>query len=387
MNVIDSSFSTRTLQSSYCSLPAHRHLSENSPSARGRRKARALKRERTRRVRRNRSSVRMTGKNQGQELLTLFPSSRASFLNSCLSFFCFWLLVPASPNLITEQPTAFHAILGITLFLFGNLIAFDPSLALEGECASPTAYWLAALDVFETGESLPSRIDPAMCDAPEDWRMAVVWGRTLVCLANVKITRSIEAAKGCSDCLRSQACFTVEDEPDWSPDSPFHAIASRRPPVTRRMTLTSASAHDLMVLAIDQLFRGILHMPRSPPSSTDASPQSMLTIGPNFSRPGELFAIASEVLGVAERLDSPEDRHRFSRWADSIFNQVLKSSSSANAEWSTRVSLSRGRCWLNMASSKMEEFEGCMERGDNTILSSPQVAETREELATGLLFC
>jgi hypothetical protein len=192
--------------------------------------------------------------------------------------------------------------------------------------------------------------------------------------------------RGNSACLSSQACFTAEDEPDWSPDSPFHAIASRRPPVTRRMTLTSASAHDLMVLAMDQFSRGILHMPRRVPPSTGNLRQSMLTIGPYFSRPGELFAIASEVLGVAERLDSSEDRHHFSLWADSIFNQVSKSSSGTDAEWSTRVALSRGRCWLNMASSKIEEYETIMEQGDNTILNSPQVEETREELSTGLFF-
>jgi len=289
-----------------------------------------------------------------------------------------------SLNLIAEQPTAFHTILGITLFLFGNLMAHDPTLALEGESASPTAYWLAALDVFETGENLPSRTDPEMSGAPEDWRMAVVWGRTLVCLADVKITRSIDAAQGNSACLNSKPSFTAEDEPDWSPDSPFHAIASRRPPVTRRMTLTSASAHDLMVLAMDQFSRGILHMPRRVPPSTGSPRQSLLTIGPYFSRPGELFAIASEVLGVAERLDSPEDRHYFSLWADSIFNQVSKSSSGMDTEWSTRVALSRGRCWLNMASSKIEEYEAGIERGDDTILNSPQVEETREELSTGL---
>ena len=288
-----------------------------------------------------------------------------------------------SSSSIAEQPTAFHAILGITLFLFGNLMAYDPSLALEGESASPTAYWLAALDVFETGENLPSRTDPKMCNAAEDWRMAVVWGRTLVCLADVKITRSIKTIQGNLGCLDPQPSFTAEDEPDWSPDSPFHAIASRRPPVTRRMTLTSASAHDLMVLAMDQFSRGILHMPRRVPPSTGDLRQSALTIGPYFSRAGELFAIASEVVGVAERLDSPEDRHRFSLWADSIFNQVSKSICETDTEWSTRVALARGRCWLNMASSKIEEFEAIMEQGDDTILTSPQVEETREELSTG----
>ena len=286
-------------------------------------------------------------------------------------------------SLIAEHPTAFHTILGITLFLFGNLMAHDPTLALEGESASPTAYWLAALDVFETGENLPSRTDPEMSGAPEDWRMAVVWGRTLVCLADVKITRSINAALGSSE---PKASFTAEDEPDWSPDSPFHAIASRRPPVTRRMTLTSASAHDLMVLAMDQFSRGILHMPRRVPPSAGNPRRSLLSIGPYFSRPGELFAIASEVLGVAERLDSPEDRHHFSLWADSIFNQVSKSSSGEDIEWSTRVALSRGRCWLNMASSKIEEYEAIIEQGDDTILNSPQVEETREELSKGLFF-
>ena len=125
-------------------------------------------------------------------------------------------------------------------------------------------------------------------------------------------------------------------------------------------------------------------MPRRVPPSTGGPRQSQLTIGPYFSRAGELFAIASEVLGVAERLDSPEDRHRFSLWADSIFNQVSKSSSGTDTEWSTRVALSRGRCWLNMASSKIEEYEAVIEQGDGTILNSPQVEETREELSTGL---
>ena len=112
---------------------------------------------------------------------------------------------------MTEQPTTFYPLLGITLFLFGNLITCDPSLALEGEPASPTAYWLAALNVFETGESLPSRTDLKMYDAPEDWRMSVVWGLTLVYLADVKITWSINAAQGGKDYLSPKACFTVED--------------------------------------------------------------------------------------------------------------------------------------------------------------------------------
>ncbi|GAW08537.1 hypothetical protein LENED_010598 [Lentinula edodes] len=64
----------------------------------------------------------------------------------------------AFPNCkCVEPPTAFHAIFGTALFLFGNLVAQDPSVALEGEPDSPSQYWLAALDVFETGENLPTR--------------------------------------------------------------------------------------------------------------------------------------------------------------------------------------------------------------------------------------
>ncbi|KAJ7724051.1 hypothetical protein B0H14DRAFT_3004317 [Mycena olivaceomarginata] len=62
-----------------------------------------------------------------------------------------------SPKKMVKSPTAFHAILGTALFLFGNLIAQDASLALPDEPSSPATYWLAALDVFETGENLPSR--------------------------------------------------------------------------------------------------------------------------------------------------------------------------------------------------------------------------------------
>lgn len=83
-----------------------------------------------------------------------------------------------------DLPTAFHALLGTSLFLFGNLIAQSPSLALEGEPTNPMPYWLAALDVFETGDNLPSRTSGRHTDLPEDWRMAIVWGRTLVCVAD-----------------------------------------------------------------------------------------------------------------------------------------------------------------------------------------------------------
>ena len=170
-----------------------------------------------------------------------------------------------------ELPTAFHAIFGITLFLMGSLIAQDPSVVLPDEPDAPSTYWLAALDVFETGENLPSRVGGGGLDTAEDWRMAIVWGRTLVSLADEKVTHSMRLAKAAPATPAPPAlpelAYTpaaspfAMSEPQWPASSPFHAIAQFRPPVTRRMSLYAASAHDIMVLAMDQFSRGIFHMP------------------------------------------------------------------------------------------------------------------------------
>ena len=76
----------------------------------------------------------------------------------------------------------------------GNLVAQDSSIVLPGEPDAPSTYWLAALDVFETGENLPSRIGGNNLDNAEDWRMAIVWGRTLVCLADEKVRQKMAAS-------------------------------------------------------------------------------------------------------------------------------------------------------------------------------------------------
>ncbi|KAF8643004.1 hypothetical protein AX16_009249 [Volvariella volvacea WC 439] len=260
-----------------------------------------------------------------------------------------------------ELPTAFHAIFGTALFLFGNLIAQEPSLALEGEPIDPIPYWFAALDIFETGENLPSRTNGRHAGLPEDWRMAIVWGRTLVCIADEIVTRTRKAkdeaaasagamgmgltpgvagaaavsAPGMSGMpgipgvpafnpyaamalspaspgsyvsmnpfqppnpyglpvmspLRTAmpsvpilgtsyggfamptaaygAMFPgssipyLMDEPSWPPESPFSAIASRRPPRTWRTTLARQSPNQLMKSAVDQFTRGIFFMPHA----------------------------------------------------------------------------------------------------------------------------
>ncbi|KAK0489421.1 hypothetical protein IW261DRAFT_413861 [Armillaria novae-zelandiae] len=330
---------------------------------------------------------------------------------------------PEKPTLrkckCVELPTAFHAILGTALFLFGNLIAQDGSMALPGEPSTPTPYWLAALDVFETGENLPSRVNGTGCDAPEDWRMAIVWGRTLVCIAD--------------EATSSSAAALDEDEPAWPPESPFSAIAARRPPVTRRMTLGSASPNDLMVLAMDQFSRGIFHMPHpqhavpaaysvkqaaqapaseiqslslTTPLSTTPSmccsgtappaaschhqqaqahpPPPHKTFPEAFSRAKELYTIASEVLMLAEKLPRPDERQYWASWADSVFNQ-MKMEADMDA-WRGPITRARGQCWLIVGSARADEIEDRVADGDVRVLGSEEAEEAREGLGRAVAF-
>ncbi|KAK0442377.1 hypothetical protein EV421DRAFT_1710710 [Armillaria borealis] len=270
-----------------------------------------------------------------------------------------------------ELPTAFHAILGTALFLFGNLIAQDGSMALPGEPSTPTPYWLAALDVFETGENLPSRVNGTGCDAPEDWRMAIVWGRTLVCIADEAISSSSSSALD-------------DDDPTWPPESPFSAIAARRPPVTRRMTLGSASPNDLMVLAMDQFSRGIFHMPHPQHAQHTNPPPPHKTFPEAFSRAKELYTIASEVLMLAEKLPRPDERQYWASWADSVFNQ-MKMEADMDA-WRGPITRARGQCWLIVGSARADEIEDLVGEGDVDVLRSEEAEEAREGLGRAVGF-
>ncbi|KAI0091423.1 hypothetical protein BDY19DRAFT_858174, partial [Irpex rosettiformis] len=332
----------------------------------------------------------------------------------------------------SHPPTAFHAIFGTALFYMGTLIAQDPKWALPDEPNTGVTYWLAALDVFETGESLPAVVGGRR-DKEEDWRMAVVWGRTLVALAEERLRRD-EGVSGSENGKRASQSppppstrgeegrggvyspFAIT-EPRWPPTSPFHAIASSRPPVTRRMSLMNATAHDVMVLAMDQFSRGIFRMPHpsyhcehgvdipgsgsslwgglplpSPPSSSPTTANTFTSTTHSFqdspthtfSRPKELYTIATSLLSVAEHLSSPHSREYWATQADSIFCQMKMEADVS--EWRGIVNMGRGRCWLVVGEARAEGMEVMLEKGEVEVLGSEEAEVAREGLAMAVTF-
>ncbi|KAJ7460693.1 hypothetical protein FB451DRAFT_1044838 [Mycena latifolia] len=282
-----------------------------------------------------------------------------------------------------ESPTAFHALLGTALFLFGNLIAQDPALALPDEPSTPATYWLAALDVFETGENLPSRTSGRGCEAPEDWRMAIVWGRTLLCVADEALTLALDPAAP-----------RPPPEPKWPTPaaSPFAAIAMRRPPASRRIALATAQPHDLLLLAMDQFTRGIFHMPHAhpaPSAAASAAAADPAVAAVPFSRAKELFAIAREVLALAERLPAPGERQRWAAWADSVLTQMDMEGDTALDAWRGPITRARGRCWLVVGTARMEDIEARAEVSgwdDAGVFDDEEAEEAREGLGRAIEF-
>jgi hypothetical protein len=318
---------------------------------------------------------------------------------------------PFSPPEISggDLPTAFHAIYGSALFMFGNIIARDTAFAKPGEPSEGSPYYLAALDVFEAGENLPCNTSRE--PGGEDWRMAISWGRTLVCLADETVTQE-EAGRAHPS--PGYSSFTAE--PVWHRESPFSTQAARQPPVARRMSLIGSSPHDILVMAIDQFSRGMLHMPhrrshRFPgvlghcsPSSSESSSSSSSpgaafpTLRPrlfreqDLPRPKILYTIATEVLAVSERLPSSEQRQTWSQWADGVFAQmqieaamVVRNEGEDDEDWeSFATSYCRGRCWLIVGSARAEPLESALEKGDTSVLKSELGTEAREALSNSV---
>ncbi|KAJ7708706.1 hypothetical protein B0H17DRAFT_1030637 [Mycena rosella] len=278
-----------------------------------------------------------------------------------------------------ESPTAFHALLGTALFLFGNLIAQDSALALPDEPSTPATYWLAALDVFDTGENLPSRTSGHGCEFPEDWRMAIVWGRTLLCVADEALSLSLHPP-----------AVPPPPEPRYpSPAaSPFAAIAMRRPPASRRIALATADPHGLLLLAMDQFTRGIFHMPRAHPAPSASAAASIATAdAPPFSRAKELYTIAREVLALAERLPAAAERQRWAAWADGVLHQM--DMMEGNMRGPLPVTRARGRCWLVVGTACVEDIEARADAdpgGWDAVLDCEEAEEAREALGRAVEF-
>jgi len=292
----------------------------------------------------------------------------------------------------------------------GNIIDQDPSLALEGEPDSAVFYWAYALDVFETGENLPART--RVYEAPEDWSMSMFWGRTYVCLAEETADRLAKATPSIPY-VSPLAQFSAE-EPDWPRESPFHLIAARRPTTTRRMSLQSATPHELMTLAMDQFSRGIFHMPHQKKSaaqkqrereklqdgslaattSSSSGAESVTTGGPisgapschpeTFSRPRELFNIAYDVLLLSDKFVAPAERLQWSAWADSVFDQMKNEADVGT--WCALINSARGRCWLIFGSAGAVMLEPALERGELAVLGSEEAEDARDGLEKAIGF-
>ncbi|CCM06474.1 uncharacterized protein FIBRA_08741 [Fibroporia radiculosa] len=104
----------------------------------------------------------------------------------------------------------------------------------------------------------------------------------------------------------------------------------------------------------------------------------------SFSRPRELFTIASEVLGVAERLSDGAQRAYWAGWADSVFTQ-MKMEAELDA-WRAPLTAARGRAWLVIGSAPVEEIEKALERGEEGVLGSKEAEEAREGLTVAVGF-
>ncbi|KAH8830575.1 hypothetical protein DL96DRAFT_1461706 [Flagelloscypha sp. PMI_526] len=325
----------------------------------------------------------------------------------------------------SEVPTAFHTLLGTTLLLFGIIIAQEPSLAMPGEIKAPVPYWIAALATFETGDNVPARTQSASSslEFPTDWRLAVMWGRTLVCLADEILNR--EHAKD-SQSLQLQPDKKIKqyrlDHPAWPSDSIFALINSRRP-LSNPIDLATTPPIELLHLSTDLFARGILHMPHqchrpgspgsrsrcSPVASTNAVTANSSRKSPptpsrrhsrtipfhhlSFSRMREIYHIATSVLIVSEKLSTPAERKTWATQADSLFAQMkvemLKTSTLFGAG---DVEKMRGRCWLVVGSAELEIIEKDLERDgdgmdiDEAVFDSPVAKSARNGLTKAVDF-
>ena len=242
-------------------------------------------------------------------------------------------------------------------------------------------YWLSALDVFEAGDSLPNRSKIADSVTSEDWRMSIAWGFALVCLAKV-VQKRTQAAK---DLPPTDAPLLVE-EPQWRLDSPFHAILSKTPPLTRQFHLQGASPQELLLLAQDHIYRGILYMPRSGWSPTGMFSESIATLPISkvlaSNAPREFLKISADILSIAEQFEEPSERQSWAQFADVVLNAVQ---GVEDEPWKTSILLGRGKCQLASAFAKMQALGMDLQAPEShhQVLDSYRARSARKTLSSG----
>ena len=241
-------------------------------------------------------------------------------------------------------------------------------------------YWLCALDVLEAGDSLPNRSRTVDSVTYEDWRMSVAFGFALVCLA-----RAVQKRTQATKHLPPTDKPLLEEEPRWPPGSPFHPN-TMKPPLTRRLQLQRASAHELMLLAQDHFYRCMFYMPRSGWSpaglfnnklcSLPVSETLAATVGTGF------LVISAEILSVAEGFEEPSERQRWAQLADVVLNALR---GVEDKRLRARILLASGKCKVASGFAKMQGFGVDFQQLSPDMLSSHRAQYARKTLSAGWL--
>ena len=98
-------------------------------------------------------------------------------------------------------------------------------------------------------------------------------------------------------------------------------------------------------------------------------------------RPRVLYAIANDVMSVAERMPDPAAREYWANWSDIVFKQ-MEMESDVHA-WVYATAVGRGRCWLITGAARAEALEVSIESIGEAALESDGAAEAREALHKG----
>jgi hypothetical protein len=84
---------------------------------------------------------------------------------------------------------------------------------------------------------------------------------------------------------------------------------------------------------------------------------------PSHIRPRVLYTIATDILSIADRMQSASEKEAWAKWADDIFLQMGLEEQTCEEDWSHPIAVGRGRCWLIIGSTRFESIENLIENG------------------------